>query len=89
MRSNTDAFNTNARSQFSIEVTTYDLNGLLGFRVVLDCSSSLVDMMVSVHSVEKEHTHQQYTLVVDCDRRCYGTFMDVVCPINSSSPLLV
>ena len=34
-------------------------------------------------------THQQYTLLFDRDRRCYGTFMDVVCPINSSSPLLV
>ena len=35
------------------------------------------------------HTHQQYTLLVDCDRRCYGSFVDVVCPFVSFSPLLV
>ena len=38
MRSNTDAFNTNAKSKFSIDVTTYDLNGFM------DCVCLSIDL---------------------------------------------
>ena len=82
--------NTNPRPQLSVEVPSYDFDALFGFRVLLDCSVCSFDvMMVRVSRVGKVHTHQQHTLFVDCDEGCFGSFIDVVCPIDSFTPLLV
>ena len=35
------------------------------------------------------YTHLQNMLFVDCDRRWYGAFADVVCPVDMFSPVLV
>ena len=42
-----------------------DLNGLLGFRVFLDCFRGLFNVFFCKSRVEKVHTHQQYKLVDD------------------------
>ena len=45
--------------------------------------------MVRIPRVGEAYTHQQYMLFVDRDRRSYGAFAVVVCPIDTFSPLLV
>ena len=74
----------------ALKFASHNLYALLcGFRDFLAWSVRSFNVMVRTRRVREVHTHQQYTLFVDCDRRCCGSFDDEVCPIDTFSPILV
>ena len=77
VRTNTSTFNSVSWPQFSVEVSSNNLNTLFaGIRVLLKCSVDFFDVMVGIPGVVKVYAHQLDALMVDQHRRCDGPFAD-------------
>ena len=84
MHSNTEAFNSNTGTKFSVETCSHNSH----FSWIL-LTSQVSCSVGSLYPKWRKHTQQCNPLLVDCDRCCSGTFVDVYGPIDPFSPLLV
>ena len=80
VRSKTEAFNSNPRAMFSIEISSHCLHVFLDL-VIFSIGLYAFSTWWSAYPVVKVYTHQRDPLLVECDRCCNGTFVDVFSPI--------